>query len=65
MDKVVDVSGHAWTAEGVLALCVDENSQIQALARSAPVPPMMPRLTRRTHDCLRHGVTSLFAASNT
>jgi len=44
-------------------LCVDEKSQIQALDRSAPVLPMMPGMPeRRTHDYLRHGVTSLFAA---
>jgi transposase len=44
-------------------LCVDEESQIQALDRTAPVLPMMPGLPeRRTHDYLRHGITSLFAA---
>ena len=44
-------------------LCVDEKSQIQALDRTAPVLPMMPGLpVRRTHDYLRHGITSLFAA---
>jgi hypothetical protein len=42
---------------------VDEKSQIQALDRSAPVLPMMPGLPeRRTHDYLRHGITTLFAA---
>jgi hypothetical protein len=42
---------------------VDEKSQIQALDRCAPVLPMMPGLPeRRTHDYLRHGITSLFAA---
>ena len=44
-------------------LCVDEKSQIQALDRSAPVLPMMPGMPeRRTHDYLRHGITTLFAA---
>jgi transposase len=43
----------------------DEKSQIQALDRSQPVLPMMPRMPeRRTHDYLRHGITSLFAAFN-
>jgi hypothetical protein len=38
---------------------------VQALARTGPVPPMMPGMPeRRTHDYLRHGVTSLFAAFN-
>jgi transposase len=46
-----------------LVLCVDEKSQIQALDRSAPVLPMMPGLPeRRTHDYLRNGITTLFAA---
>lgn len=35
----------------------------QALDRSQPVLPRMPG--RRTHDYIRHGVTSLFAAFNT
>jgi transposase len=46
-------------------LGVDEKSQIQALDRSQPVLPMMPGMPeRRTHDYLRHGITSLFAAFN-
>jgi transposase len=46
-------------------LCVDEKSQIQALDRSSPVLPMMPGMPeRRTHDYVRQGVTSLFAAFN-
>jgi hypothetical protein len=45
--------------------CVDEKSQVQALARSQPVLPMMPGMPqRRTHDYVRHGVTSPFAAFN-
>src|SRR4051812_38542386 len=40
-----------------------EKSQIQALDRSAPVLPMMPGMPeRRTHDYVRHGITTLFAA---
>ena len=46
-------------------LSVDEKSQVQALARSQPVLPMMPGMPeKRTHDYVRHGVTSLFAAFN-
>ena len=42
---------------------MDEESQVQALDRSAPVLPMMPAdPARQTHDYLRHGTTSLFAA---
>jgi len=44
-------------------LCVDEKAQIQALDRSAPVLSMMPGMPqRRTHDYLRYGITTLFAA---
>jgi hypothetical protein len=44
-------------------LCVDEKSQIQALDRTQPLLPMRPRqVERRTHDYVRHGTTSLFAA---
>jgi transposase len=49
--------------ENALVLCVDEKSQIQDLDRSAPVLPMMPGMPeRRTHDYVRHGITTLFAA---
>ncbi len=45
---------------------MDEKSQVQALARSGPAFPMMPGMCeKRTHDYLRHGTTSLFAAFNT
>jgi transposase len=64
IDKVRDVVGlYLDPPEKALVLCVDEKSQIQALNRSAPVLPMMPGMPeRRTHDYLRHGVTTLFAA---
>ena len=43
--------------------CVDEKSQIQALDRSQPVLPMMPGVPERaTHDYVRAGTTTLFAA---
>ena len=46
-----------------LVLCVDEKSQIQALDRSQTVLPMRPgQPERRSHDYMRHGTTSLFAA---
>ena len=39
---------------------------MQASARSQPAFPMMPGMCeKRTHDYLRHGTTSLFAAFDT
>jgi transposase len=66
VEKVVDVAGlYHNPPEKAVVLCVDEKSQIQALDRSQPVLPMMPGMPeRRTHDYLRHGITSLFAAFN-
>ncbi|MEV4249971.1 IS630 family transposase [Streptosporangium canum] len=62
--EVVDVVGlYHNPPEKAVVLCVDEKAQIQALGRSQPVLPMMPGMPeRRTHDYLRHGITSLFAA---
>lgn len=67
VDKVYDVVGlYLNPPEAAVVLCVDEKSQIQALARSQPALPMMPGMPeKRTHDYLRHGTTSLFAAFNT
>jgi transposase len=67
VDKVYDVIGlYLNPPEGAVVYCVDEKSQIQALARSQPAFPMMPGMPeKRTHDYLRHGTTSLFAAFNT
>ncbi|HEY0541049.1 MAG TPA: IS630 family transposase [Actinoallomurus sp.] len=64
IDKVRDVVGlYLDPPEKALVLAVDEKSQIQALDRSAPVLPMMPGMPeRRTHDYVRNGITTLFAA---
>ncbi|MBW8710569.1 MAG: IS630 family transposase [Mycobacterium sp.] len=64
VDKVRDVVGlYLDPPERALVLCVDEKSQIQALNRTAPVLPMMPGMPqRRTHDYVRAGTTTLFAA---
>jgi transposase len=64
--KVVDVVGlYLDPPENAVVLCVDEKSQVQALERAAPVLPMQPHLIeRRSHDYLRHGTTTLFAALN-
>jgi hypothetical protein len=66
MEKVVDVVGLYFNPpEGAVVLSVDEKAQIQALQRSQPVLPTMPGMPeRRTHDYLRNGITSLFAAFN-
>jgi transposase len=64
IDKVREVVGlYLDPPEKALVLAVDEKSQIQALDRSAPVLPMMPGMPeRRTHDYVRNGITTLFAA---
>jgi transposase len=66
VEKVHDVVGlYLDPPESAVVLCVDEKSQVQALARSQPALPMMPGMPeKRTHDYLRHGTTSLFAAMN-
>ena len=64
IDKVRDIVGlYLDPPHKALVLCVDEKSQIQALERTEPVLPLAPGLPqRRTHDYLRHGTTTLFAA---
>ena len=64
VDKVRDIVGlYLSPPDRALVLCVDEKSQIQALDREQPVLPMMPGMPeRRTHNYVRHGTTSLFAA---
>ena len=67
VEKVYDVVGlYLNPPEAAVVYCVDEKSQVQALARSQPAFPMMPGMPeKRTHDYVRHGTTSLFAAFNT
>ena len=62
--KMADIVGlYLNPPEKALVLCVDEKSQIQALDRTQPILPMRPGLpARMTHDYVRHGTTSLFAA---
>jgi transposase len=66
IEKVIDVTGlYHHPPENAVVLCTDEKPQIQALERTAPVLPMIPGVPeRRTHDYVRHGITSLFAAFN-
>ena len=62
--KVTDVVGlYLAPPENAIVICVDEKSQIQALDRTAPILPLQPGLPeRRSHDYVRHGTTTLFAA---
>jgi hypothetical protein len=46
-----------------IVLSIDEESQIQALNRTAPILPLRPGLPEKaTYDYVRHGTTTLFAA---
>jgi transposase len=64
IEKVRDVVGlYMNPPEHALVLCADEKSQIQALNRTAPCLPVLPTTpARRSHDYVRNGTTSLFAA---
>ena len=64
VEKVRDIVGlYLDPPDRALVLCADEKSQIQALDRTQPLLPMRPgQAERRTHDYVRHGTTSLFAA---
>jgi transposase len=66
VEKVRDVVGlyiNPPDRTRALVLCVDEKSQVQALERTQPLLPMGPgQPQRKTHDYIRHGTTSLFAA---
>jgi transcriptional regulator with XRE-family HTH domain len=67
IEKVYDIVGlYLNPPDAAVVLSVDEKSRVQALARSQPAFPMMPGMPeKRTHDYVRHGTTSLFAALNT
>ena len=62
--KVRDVIGlYLNPPDKAVVLCVDEKPQTQALERKAPVLPMRPGVPeKRSHDYIRHGTTTLFAA---
>jgi transposase len=63
-EKIHDIVGlYLDPPANAAVVCVDEKTQIQALNRTQPLLPLRPGLpARQTHDCQRHGVTSLFAA---
>jgi transposase len=64
VEKVRDIVGlYLDPPLKAMVLCVDEKSQIQALDRTQPILPLAPGVPeRRTHDYMRHGTTTLFAA---
>jgi transposase len=62
--KIRDVVGlYLNPPDKAIVLSIDEKSQVQALDRTAPILPLRPGLPeKRTHDYVRHGTTTLFAA---
>jgi len=65
-EKLEDIVGlYLAVPEHALVLCCDEKSQVQALDRTQPGLPMKKgRAGTFTHDYVRHGTTTLFAALN-
>jgi putative transposase len=66
VEKVRDIVGlYLNPPDRAVVLCVDEKSQIQALNRTQPILPMgLGYVEGVTHDYVRHGTTTLFAALN-
>jgi transposase len=66
MAKLEDIVGLYMTPpRHAVVLSVDEKSQIQALDRTQPGLPIKPgKAGTMTHDYIRHGTTTLFAALN-
>ncbi len=66
VEKVRDVVGlYMSPPENAIVLSIDEKSQVQALDRTQPLLAMTPgQAERGTHDYVRNGTTSLFAALN-
>lgn len=66
IEKVRDVVGlYLNPPARAVVLSVDEKSQVQALDRTQPLLPLGPgQAERHTHDYVRNGTTSLFAALN-
>lgn len=65
-EKFWDVIGlHLNPPEKALVLCCDEKSQCQALERTQPGLPLgIGHIKTATHDYIRHGTLTLFAALN-
>ena len=64
VDKVRDIVAlYLNPPDNAVVLCVDEKSQIQALDRTQPILPLgLGYVEGITHDYVRHGTTTLFAA---
>jgi putative transposase len=64
VEKVRDIDGlYLNPPDKAMVLCVDEKTQIQALDRTQPLLPMgLGYVEGVTHDYIRHGTTTLFAA---
>ena len=64
VEKLRDVVGlYVNPPAKAVVFCVDEKSGIQALDRTHPVLPLRPGVPeRQTHDYVRHGTTTLYAA---
>ena len=64
IEKVRDIVGlYLNPPDHAMVLCVDQKSQIQALNRTQPTLPMgLGYVEGYTHDYVRHGTTTLFAA---
>ena len=64
VEKVRDIIGlYLNPPDKAMVLCVDEKSQIQALDRTQPMLPLnLGYVEGVTHDYVRHGTTTLFAA---
>lgn len=66
VEKVRDIVGlYLNPPDKAIVLCVDEKSQCQALERTQPMLPLgLGYVEGFTHDYVRHGTTTLFAALN-
>ncbi len=64
VEKVRDIVGlYLNPPDNAMVLCVDEKSQIQALERTQPILPLgLGYVEGVTHNYIRHGTTTLFAA---
>ena len=64
IEKVRDIVGlYLNPPDHAVVLCVDEKTQVQALQRTQPLLPMgLGYVEGVTHDYIRHGTTTLFAA---
>ena len=66
-EKLRDVVGlYMNPPTNAIVLSVDEKSSVQALERTAPILALRPGLpAAQTHDYIRNGITTLFAALDT